>query len=116
VQQDISRVLLNLFNNAFYAVNQKAQKNNPGYVPTVKLSTEVYGNFAFLSITDNGTGVPKELKEKIFEPFFTTKPTGQGTGLGLSLSFEIIKNHGARMEMQSEDGTGTTFKLIFTVN
>ncbi len=115
IQQDISRVLLNLFNNAFYAVNQKALKNNPGYVPTVKLSTQVYGNFAFLSISDNGTGVPKELKEKIFEPFFTTKPTGQGTGLGLSLSFEIIKNHGARMEMKSDENIGTTFKLIFTI-
>ena len=115
IQQDISRVLLNLFNNAFYAVNQKSLKNNPGFVPTVKLATQVYGNFAFLTISDNGDGVPKELKEKIFEPFFTTKPTGQGTGLGLSLSFEIIKAHGARMEMESEEGIGTTFKLIFTV-
>jgi two-component system NtrC family sensor kinase len=115
IQQDISRVLLNLFNNAFYAVNVKAQKNNPGYTPTVKLSTMVYGNFAFLTIHDNGDGIPKEIKEKIFEPFFTTKPAGQGTGLGLSLSFEIIKNHGARMEMESEIGAGTTFKLIFKI-
>ena len=115
IQQDISRVLLNLFNNAFYAVNQKARKNNPGFTPTVKLSTMVYGNFAFLTIYDNGEGIPKEIKEKIFEPFFTTKPTGQGTGLGLSLSFEIIKNHGARMEMESEVGVGTTFKLIFKI-
>lgn len=115
IPQDISRVLLNLFNNAFYAVNQKARKNNPGYIPTVKLSTMVYGNFAFLTIEDNGEGIPKEIKEKIFEPFFTTKPTGQGTGLGLSLSFDIIKNHGARMEMESEVGTGTTFKLIFRI-
>lgn len=115
IQQDISRVLLNLFNNAFYAVNQKAQKNNPGYIPTVTLSTMVYGNFAFLTIHDNGDGIPKDIKEKIFEPFFTTKPSGQGTGLGLSLSFEIIKNHGARMEVESEVGVGTTFKLIFKI-
>ncbi len=115
IQQDFSRVLLNLFNNAFYAIHQKTLKNNPNYSPELKVTTHVYGSFAFLTISDNGIGIPKDLKEKIFEPFFTTKPTGQGTGLGLSLSFEIIKNHSARMEMQSEEGIGTTFKIIFQV-
>jgi signal transduction histidine kinase len=115
IQQDLSRVFLNLFNNAFYAVNEMSLKRLPDYIPTVRLTSEVYGTFAILTIEDNGIGVPAALKEKIFEPFFTTKPTGQGTGLGLSLSFEIIKNHNAKMEMTSEEGKGTSFRMVFVV-
>ncbi|MFN8165135.1 MAG: tetratricopeptide repeat protein [Bacteroidia bacterium] len=113
VQQDISRVLLNLLNNAFYAVHEKALKEKNDYKPTVRVVTEVYGLNIILTIADNGTGIPKKIREKIFEPFFTTKPTGQGTGLGLSLSFEILQSHGARMTMESEEGKGTGFKIVF---
>jgi signal transduction histidine kinase len=113
VPQDLGRVLLNLINNAFYAVTQK-KRELPAvntYEPTVTVATRLLpSGMAEIRIQDNGTGIPEHLKAKIFQPFFTTKPTGQGTGLGLSLAFDIItKGHNGTMELESADGMGTTF-------
>lgn len=110
VPQDFGRVLLNLINNAFYAVHQKAKQASEGYSPTVTISTEKLKNAIEIRIRDNGTGIPDSLKAKIFQPFFTTKPTGQGTGLGLSLAYDIVtKGHGGTMEVETKEGEGTTF-------
>ncbi len=110
VQQDISRVLLNLLNNAFYAVNERRKKEGPAFKPMVKLNTQKLDNKVRITISDNGTGIPHDVKEKIFQPFFTTKPTGEGTGLGLSLSYDIIvKGHGGEIKVNSTENTGTEF-------
>jgi two-component system, NtrC family, sensor kinase len=116
VPQDISRVLLNLFNNAFYALSDKQKSINNHYQPLLKVKTELQGNEVQLRIADNGKGIPASVKDKIFEPFFTTKPTGQGTGLGLSLSFDIIKAHGGRISFDSREGEGTTFLVALPVD
>lgn len=110
VSQDIGRVLLNLFNNAFYAVMQK--KNSSGlsnYEPTVSVTTKKINGKTEIYVKDNGTGIPQKVVDKIFQPFFTTKPTGQGTGLGLSLSYDIIKTHGGEIKVETQEGKGTTF-------
>jgi signal transduction histidine kinase len=112
VQQDIGRVLLNLINNAFYATNEKAKKldKGPEYKPTVTLTTRKDKDFIEIALKDNGSGIPKNVVDKIFQPFFSTKPTGQGTGLGLSLSFDIItKGHGGKIDVKSKVGKGTEF-------
>jgi two-component system, NtrC family, sensor kinase len=111
ISQDIGRVLLNLVNNAFYAVNEKGKQNtDKKYQPTVSVATQQIDNQILIKIADNGTGMPESIKAKIFQPFFTTKPTGEGTGLGLSLSYDIItKGHGGTLEVTSEEGIGTTF-------
>lgn len=109
VPQDIGRVLVNLLNNAFYTVNEKRKKGLSGYEPIVTISTRKDGNRVELSVKDNGAGIPKESLEKIFQPFFTTKPTGQGTGLGLSLSYDIIKAHGGDVKVKTKEGEGTEF-------
>ncbi|WP_353485350.1 ATP-binding protein [Haliscomenobacter sp.] len=114
VKQDLGRVLLNLFNNAFYAVHERMKQmegTQPhDYVPKVSASTSKLKNGIEIRIKDNGTGIPEALKNKIFQPFFTTKPTGEGTGLGLSLSYEIItKGHGGSLSIESTEGMGTTF-------
>ena len=109
VPQDIGRVLLNLFNNAFYAVNQQKSKNPVSYEPTVLVSTKKSENSVIISVTDNGGGIPQKVVDKIFQPFFTTKPTGQGTGLGLSLSYDIIKAHGGEIKVKSKEEEGSTF-------
>ena len=110
VQQDISRVLLNLFNNAFYAVQQKQKSAPADYKPTVWVSTKQSANYLEIRVRDNGTGMPDPVKAKIFQPFFTTKPTGEGTGLGLSLSYDIItKGHGGTLSVESQAGEGTEF-------
>ncbi|MEO1654630.1 MAG: HAMP domain-containing sensor histidine kinase, partial [Bacteroidota bacterium] len=110
VSQDLSRVLLNLINNAFYAVHQKAQKGMEDYQPKVTISTKTLEDNIEIRVEDNGTGMPESVKEKIFQPFFTTKPTGQGTGLGLSLAYDIItKGHGGSLELETEEGKGTCF-------
>lgn len=110
IPQDFGRVLLNLINNAFYAVNKRRQKNESDYKPKVTIKTLKTNDLAEIRITDNGTGIPKKNLKKIFQPFFTTKPTGEGTGLGLSLSFDIItKGHGGEMLVESEEGKGTAF-------
>ncbi len=110
VPQDLGRVMLNLLTNAFYAVNQKKQQGVDGYEPTVKVLTKKLTNQIEITIQDNGMGIPDEVVNKIFQPFFTTKPTGQGTGLGLSLSYDIItKIHGGELNVESEPGEGTRF-------
>jgi signal transduction histidine kinase len=110
VQQDIGRVLLNLFNNAFYAVNQKAKSAVTGYKPEVSLSTSVDSGQLTIKVKDNGNGIPDAIKDKIMQPFFTTKPTGEGTGLGLSLSYDIVvKGHGGSMQVDSKEGEGSEF-------
>lgn len=113
VPQDMGRVLLNLLTNAFYAV-QKRQKQaaEPGYQPTVSVSTRCNDGAAVITVTDNGTGIPDDLKRKIFQPFFTTKPTGEGTGLGLSLAYDIVvKGHNGTLTVDSTEGKGTTFTI-----
>ncbi|WP_229369558.1 ATP-binding protein [Fibrivirga algicola] len=110
VSQDIGRVLLNLFNNAFYAVREKAKAMPEGYYPTVWFITVQHPDGLELRVKDNGNGIPAELQRKIFQPFFTTKPTGEGTGLGLSLSFDIItKGHGGTLSVETTPGEQTTF-------
>ncbi len=108
VQQDISRVILNLINNAFYAIKDKPDAKLEIITEHVSSPSKA----VTIRIIDNGTGIPQSIKEKIFEPFFTTKPSGQGTGLGLSLSFDIVKAHGGKLEVQSEEGTGSSAKAL----
>lgn len=113
VPQDIGRVLMNLLNNAFYATRKSKKTGQPGYEPQVSLTTALQDKMVTIAITDNGDGIPAELMKKIFQPFFTTKPTGEGTGLGLSLSFDIVtKGHGGQLQVQTEPGIGTTFTVI----
>jgi len=111
VPQDIGRVVLNLINNAFYAVNEKSGQLSEGYEPTVFVSTKKDGSKISIRVKDNGNGIPESIKEKIFQPFFTTKPTGQGTGLGLSLSYDIIKVHGGEICLETKENEGSTFTI-----
>lgn len=112
VAQDIGRVLLNLFNNAFYAVNQKKKIQGGDYKPTVSVTTSAGEGFILVTVRDNGTGIPDDIREKIMQPFFTTKPTGEGTGLGLSLSYDIVvKAHGGKIDIISEEGAFTQFEI-----
>ena len=123
VPQDIGRVLLNLVNNAFYSVSEKAKlQNGEGYKPTVTVATKLIipakatQKKVEITVKDNGTGIPDSVKEKIFQPFFTTKPTGQGTGLGLSLSYDIIKKgHHGDLQVETEEGAGTRFIITIPV-
>lgn len=120
IPQDIGRVVLNLINNAFYAVNEKRlslQKEGEKevYKPKVTVSTKKSGKKVIVKIQDNGKGMPDEVKEKVFQPFFTTKPTGEGTGLGLSLSYDIIKAHGGDIKVESSPNKGTSLIIeLFT--
>jgi signal transduction histidine kinase len=112
VPQDIGRVLLNLYNNAFYAVNEKnASTSSAGqpYEPTVSVSTKRIDDKVEISVADNGNGISQKVLDKIYQPFFTTKPTGQGTGLGLSLSYDIVKAHGGELKVESKEGEGSEF-------
>ena len=139
IPQDIGRVVLNLLNNAFYAVDQRLRqaqhdtgdvtlschpelvegsKGSISYTPTVAISTKKIGNNIEIRVTDNGNGIPQKILDKIFQPFFTTKPTGQGTGLGLSLSYDIVKAHGGELKVETKEeearpddpvGRGSTF-------
>jgi signal transduction histidine kinase len=122
VPPDIGRVLLNLYNNAFYATQEKAKKSGAEYEPVVtvktkKTSANMFGSNSspsegeglVITIRDNGIGIPQKVIDKIFQPFFTTKPTGQGTGLGLSLSYDIIKAHGGEIRAESKEGEGSVF-------
>jgi signal transduction histidine kinase len=117
IPQDIGRVLLNLINNAFYAVSERLRQAQPdsGYEPTVAVTTKNLGDKIEVSVKDNGNGIPDSIKEKIFQPFFTTKPTGQGTGLGLSLSYDIVKAHGGELKVETKDGEGSLFNLTLPV-
>ncbi len=112
IAQDIGRVILNLINNAFYAVNEKKKENIPDYQPTISITTRKEKDSVIIKVRDNGEGIPSHIADKIFQPFFTTKPTGQGTGLGLSLSYDIItKVHGGELQMESTPGKGTQFTI-----
>jgi signal transduction histidine kinase len=113
VRQDFGRVLLNLLGNAFYAVHDKKIRSTGSYEPLVTIITNKKGAEINISIKDNGNGIPASNIDKVFQPFFTTKPTGQGTGLGLSLSYDIIKAHGGDMRIESMEGSGT--ELIITI-
>ncbi|MEO9021097.1 MAG: ATP-binding protein [Ginsengibacter sp.] len=120
VAQDIGRVLLNLFNNAFYAIKPPNLLKGENYEPTVWVSTKSIHSPSGVSsvliiVRDNGSGIPKEIINKIFNPFFTTKPTGEGTGLGLSMSYDIIKVHGGTLEVTTEEGEFTEFKISLPV-
>ena len=113
VSQDIGRVILNLITNAFYAVNERSKKGETGYEPKVPITTQQTANSQLLiAIKDNGSGIPYAIKDKIFQPFFTTKPTGQGTGLGLSLAYDIVKAHGGELKLESKKGEGTEFMIF----
>ncbi|APQ15989.1 sensor histidine kinase [Maribacter hydrothermalis] len=111
VAQDMGRVILNLITNAFYVVKKKKEQNPKGYNPTVSVRTEKQGNMVLIKVSDNGNGVPKEVLDKIFQPFFTTKPSGEGTGLGLSLSYDIVQVHGGELTVETKQGEGTTFTI-----
>ncbi|MDO7850207.1 tetratricopeptide repeat-containing sensor histidine kinase [Hymenobacter convexus] len=117
VGADVGRVLLNLFGNAFYAVQKRQQTGETGYAPTVRVSTKHTGHQVEICVADNGTGMPAEVQAKIFQPFFTTKPTGEGTGLGLSLSYDIItQGHGGRLTVESPAGNFTEFLISLPFN
>ena len=114
IPQDIGRVILNLINNAFYAVDEKKnlrQAQGDSYEPTVSVSTKRVNNKVEIKVKDNGNGIPQKVLDKIFQPFFTTKPTGQGTGLGLSLSYDIIKAHGGELQVKTKEGEFTEFLI-----
>ncbi|HET6722001.1 MAG TPA: ATP-binding protein, partial [Chitinophagaceae bacterium] len=116
VPQEIGRVILNLINNAFYAVREKQKQNLNGYEPTVSVSTKKNNEKVEISVKDNGNGIPAKVLDKIFQPFFTTKPTGQGTGLGLSLSYDIVKAHGGELKVETKEGKGSEFIIQIPVN
>ncbi|WP_394767291.1 sensor histidine kinase, partial [Ferruginibacter sp.] len=121
IPQDIGRVILNLITNAFYAVNEKnlsavaslhtgqADPTAAKYEPSVSISTKKINDKVEIKVTDNGKGIPPKVLNKIFQPFFTTKPTGQGTGLGLSLSYDIVKAHGGELKVETKEGEGSEF-------
>ena len=115
VPQDIGRVLLNLINNAFYAVNERQKTDGENYKPIISIQTKKMNNSVEITVTDNGNGIPASIKEKIFQPFFTTKPTGQGTGLGLSLAYDIVKAHGGELKMATKEGEGSEFIIQLPV-
>ncbi|HSZ85382.1 MAG TPA: ATP-binding protein, partial [Puia sp.] len=114
IPQDIGRVFLNLYNNAFYAVNEKMKTAGENYEPTVSVQTKKLNDKIILTVMDNGNGIPQKVVDKIFQPFFTTKPTGQGTGLGLSLSYDIIKAHGGEIKVETKEGEFTEFVISIT--
>jgi len=119
IPQDIGRVLLNLFNNAFYAVNEKLKTRSSqlttDYEPVVYLQTKKINNKVEIRVSDNGNGMPQKIVDKIFQPFFTTKPTGQGTGLGLSLAYDIVKAHGGEIKVETKEGEGSEFVIQLPV-
>ncbi|HAO46239.1 MAG TPA: hypothetical protein DCQ97_04900 [Chitinophagaceae bacterium] len=121
IPQDIGRVILNLISNAFYAVDDKKKKMGEGFEPTISVSTKkINGKVEIkvgieIRVADNGKGIPQNIIDKIFQPFFTTKPTGQGTGLGLSLSYDIVKAHGGELKVETMEGEGSIFRVILPV-
>jgi len=115
IPQEIGRVILNLITNAFYAVNEKKKSGEENYDPIVSITSKKKANIIEIKVTDNGNGMPQKVLDKIFQPFFTTKPTGQGTGLGLSLSYDIIKAHGGELKVETKEGEGTQFKIVLPI-
>jgi two-component system, NtrC family, sensor kinase len=117
VPQDIGRVILNMINNAFYATQQKAKINDNGYKPEVTVTTHAEDGQVVVKVKDNGNGIPDAIKDKIMQPFFTTKPTGEGTGLGLSLSYDIVvKGHGGMIQVNSKEGDGSEFIIKLPIS
>ncbi|MES2328906.1 MAG: ATP-binding protein [Bacteroidota bacterium] len=115
IPQDIGRVILNLITNAFYVVDEKKRQIGNGYEPTVSINTKRSGDKVMISVKDNGNGIPPKVMDKIFQPFFTTKPTGQGTGLGLSLSYDIVKAHKGELKVESKEGEFTEFIITLPI-
>jgi signal transduction histidine kinase len=121
IPQDMGRVILNLITNAFYVVNEKSKQSIAGYEPTVTISTSSIqppsgGRSVQIKVSDNGGGIPQKILDKIFQPFFTTKPTGQGTGLGLSMSYDIVtKGHGGVLKVENKEGEGAEFVIILPI-
>ncbi|MBK6635711.1 MAG: two-component sensor histidine kinase [Chitinophagaceae bacterium] len=116
IPQDIGRVILNLITNAFYVVDEKKKSGIANYEPTVSVSTKKIGDKVEVNVKDNGNGIPQKVLDKIFQPFFTTKPTGQGTGLGLSLSYDIVKAHGGELKVETNENEGSTFIIQLPTN
>ncbi len=116
IPQDIGRVILNLITNAFYVVDEKKKQIGEGYEPIVSVSTKKTEGKIEVSVKDNGNGIPQKILDKIFQPFFTTKPTGQGTGLGLSLSYDIVKAHGGEIKVTTKENEGTEFIIQLPAN
>ena len=112
IPQDMGRVILNLITNAFYVVKEKKRETPNGYEPTVTVTTRKTKDKIIISVKDNGKGIPQKIVDKIFQPFFTTKPTGLGTGLGLSLSYDIVKAHGGELKVETKEGEGAEFIII----
>jgi signal transduction histidine kinase len=115
IPQDIGRVILNLINNAFYAVTDRKKEAAENYRPTVQVSTRNLKGTVEIRVQDNGNGIPQDVLDKIFQPFFTTKPTGEGTGLGLSLSYDIVKAHGGELSVQTKAEEGSTFIINLAI-
>ncbi|MBK8087902.1 MAG: nuclear transport factor 2 family protein [Chitinophagaceae bacterium] len=115
IPQDIGRVILNLITNAFYVVDEKKKSGVENYEPIVSVNTKKVGDKVLISVKDNGNGIPQKVLDKIFQPFFTTKPTGQGTGLGLSLSYDIVKAHGGELKVETKEGEGSEFIIQLAV-
>ncbi len=111
IPEDIGRILINLFNNAFYSTTEKQKTKSSDYIPVVSLTTKKNGNKAEISIRDNGIGISQKFIDKIYQPFFTTKPTGEGTGLGLSMSYDIIKAHQGNLKVESVEGEFAEFTI-----
>ena len=104
-----------ILSNAFYATNEKQKSGIENYEPTVTVSTKKVEDKVEIKVSDNGNGIPQKVLDKIFQPFFTTKPTGQGTGLGLSLSYDIVKAHGGELKVETKEGEGSTFIIQLPV-
>ena len=116
ISQDIGRVILNLITNAFYAVTAKKKIMGDGYEPTVSVSTKRTGDKVIITVRDNGMGIPSKVQEKIFQPFFTTKPTGEGTGLGLSMSYDMItKGHNGELTVETKEGEFAEFTIVLPI-
>src|SRR5262249_48137349 len=112
VPQELTRVLLNLISNGFYASNKRSRESDATYRPELKVTTRGFGESVEVRVRDNGIGIPPENRDKLFQPFFTTKPTGEGTGLGLSISYEIVaQQHGGTITVDSEVGDFTEFTV-----
>jgi signal transduction histidine kinase len=116
IPQDIGRVILNLITNAFYAVDEKKKSGIENYEPTVSVRTKKEKDKIEIKVKDNGNGISPKVLDKLFQPFFTTKPTGQGTGLGLSLSYDIVKAHGGEIKVETKEGEGSEFIIQLRTN
>jgi two-component system, NtrC family, sensor kinase len=115
IPQDIRRVLINLYNNAFYTIKEKKIQNGENYQPTIFVGTKKINDKVEIKVKDNGNGIPQKILDKIFQPFFTTKPTGQGTGLGLSLAYDIVKAHGGDLKVETKEGEGSEFIINLNI-